>query len=294
MRLSLTLAFFLAFFSTLLAQRKGEPSQKLDAALEARRVMLPNGWSLTPAGRSVTLGDLPLNIAVAPSGKLLAVTNNGQSTQTIQLIDAVGEKMLHSVEIPKSFYGLKFSGDGKFLYASGGNDNVIWQYAVANNRLALRDSLVLGKAWPEKISPVGLEIGDRRNLLYVVTKENNSLYVLDLKTKSILHHEELGHEGYACVLSPDGKMLYISYWGGKQIGVFDTNTRKITGTIDVGTNPNELILNKKGSILFVANAGDNSVSVIDTRQKRVVEVLNAALYPDSPSGTVTNGLALSA
>ncbi len=43
----------------------------------------------------------------------------------------------------------------------------------------------------------------------------------------------------------------------------------------------------------MANAGDNSVSVIDTRQKRVVEILNAALYPDSPSGTVTNGLALS-
>uniref|UniRef100_UPI0035942C1D bifunctional YncE family protein/alkaline phosphatase family protein n=1 Tax=Persicitalea sp. TaxID=3100273 RepID=UPI0035942C1D len=84
-----------------------------------------------------------------------------------------------------------------------------------------------------------------------------------------------------------------SYWGGKQVGIFDTNTRKITSTIDVGTNPNELIMNKKGSFLFVANAGDNSVSVIDTRQKRVVEVLNAALYPDSPSGTVTNGLALS-
>ncbi|WP_373514665.1 bifunctional YncE family protein/alkaline phosphatase family protein, partial [Persicitalea sp.] len=226
-------------------------------------------------------------------GKLLAVTNNGQSTQTIQLIDAVGEKTVHSVEIPKSFYGLKFSGDGKFLYASGGNDNVIYQYAVANNKLALRDSLVLGKAWPEKISPVGLEIDDRRNLLYVVTKENNSLYVLDLKTKGILHHEQLGHEGYACVLSPDAKTLYISYWGGKQVGIFDTNTRKITSTISVGTNPNELILNKKGAFLFVANAGDNSVSVIDTRQKKVVEVLNAALYPDSPSGTVTNGLALS-
>lgn len=293
MRLFLTLALFLALFTPLLAQQKGESLKKLDTQLESRRVMLPNGWSLTPAGRPLTLGDLPLNIVVDPSGKLLAVTNNGQSTQTIQLIDAQNEKVLHSVEIPKSFYGLKFSSDGKSLYASGGNDNVIYKYTVAGNRLAFSDNMVLGKPWPEKISPVGLELDDKRNLLYVVTKENNSLYVLDLKSKAILHQEALGSEGYACVLSPDGKMLYISYWGGKKVGMFDTDSRKVAGTIDVGTNPNELILNKKGTHLYVANAGDNSVSVIDTRQKRVVEVLNAALYPDSPSGTVTNGLALS-
>ncbi len=294
MRLFLT-PFLLAFILIpSLAQKKSEALTELDTTLEARRVMLPNGWSLTPAGRSLTLGDLPLNMAVSPSGKLLAVTNNGQSTQTIQLINTQNEKVLASVEIPKSFYGLKFSGDGKSLYASGGNDNTIWKYATAGNRLVLDDSLVLGKPWPEKISPVGLELDDKRNLLYVVTKENNSLYVLDLKSKGILHREPLGHEGYTCVLSPDGKTLYISYWGGKKVGMFDTANRKIMGTIDVGTNPNELILDKKGTYLYIANAGDNSVSVIDTRQKKVVEILNAALYPDSPSGTVTNGLALSA
>lgn len=30
-------------------------------------VLLPNGWTLTPAGRSLPLGDLPLNIAVSLS-----------------------------------------------------------------------------------------------------------------------------------------------------------------------------------------------------------------------------------
>jgi hypothetical protein len=49
---------------------------------------LPNGWKLSPVGRSFPLGDLPLNIAVSKNQKLLAVTNNGQSVQSIQLIDA--------------------------------------------------------------------------------------------------------------------------------------------------------------------------------------------------------------
>src|SRR5258705_6174417 len=84
------------------------------------RVSLQNGWSLAPVGNSLPLGDLPLNMAVSPSQKMLAVTNNGQSTQSIQLIDVENEKVLDQLVVPKLWYGLKFSSDGKFLYASGG------------------------------------------------------------------------------------------------------------------------------------------------------------------------------
>ncbi len=119
--------------------------QTLNTQLESRRVMLPNGWSLTPAGRSLEVGDLPLNMAVSSSQKLMAVTNNGQGKQTIQLIDTKTEKILDNVEIPKSFYGLKFSRDEKSLYASGGNDNWILKYAIVENKLILNDSLILGK-----------------------------------------------------------------------------------------------------------------------------------------------------
>src|SRR5436309_13798060 len=70
-------------------------------------VRLPNGWGLSPAGRSLPLGDLPLNMVVSPSQKLMAVTNNGQSVQSIQLINPQSEKILDNLEIPKSWYGLK-------------------------------------------------------------------------------------------------------------------------------------------------------------------------------------------
>jgi len=268
-------------------------AQNLEAQLEKRRVMLPNGWSLSPAGRSVEVGDLPLNIAVSASQNLMAVTNNGQGKQTIQLLDAKTEKVLDNIEIPKSFYGLKFSRDEKTLYASGGNDNWIMKYDIVGKKLKVSDSLILGKKWPNKISPVGIEIDDDKQLLYVVTKENNSLYILDLKTKVIVYELNMGHEGYSCVLSPDKKILYISQWGGKKIALFDTELRKITSTIPVSYNPNELILTKNGQYLFVANAGDNSVSVIETKSQKVIEVLDAGLYPNSLVGSVTNGIALS-
>src|SRR6185369_14805066 len=105
--------------------------------IETKRVKLPNGWSLTPVGKSLPLGDLPLNIAVSPSKKYIAVTNNGESTQSLQLIDVKSETVVSTTKIPKSWYGLKFSADEKFIYASGGHDNWISKYAVQNNNLKL-------------------------------------------------------------------------------------------------------------------------------------------------------------
>lgn len=262
-------------------------------AFSQKQVVLPNGWMLSPAGKSLSLGDLPLNIAVSASKKMLAVTNNGQSKQSLQLIDVATQKVIDQVVIAKSWLGLKFSADEKYLFAAGGNDNCIWKYSINNKKLAVVDSYILGKKWPNKISPAGIEIDDARNLLYVVTKDNNSLYIFDLITKKIKGIYPLQGEAYTCLLSPDKNTLYISCWGCDQVVLFDTKQMKISGEIPVGDNPNELCLNKNGSVLYVTNANDNSVSVIDTKQNKVIETLISSLYPDAPPGSTTNGAALS-
>jgi DNA-binding beta-propeller fold protein YncE len=261
--------------------------------IESHRVSLPNGWQLTPVGKMLPIGDLPLNIALSPSKKLAAITNNGQSDQTIQLIDIERELILDSITIGKSWLGLTFSDNGKFLYASGGNDNIIIRYAVNDNHLSIYDTIKIGKPWPEKISVAGLALDDAKHRLYIVTKENNSLYVIDNQTKKIVSQHPLGGEGYTCILSPNHKILYISCWGCDKIVLFDTYSRKISGSITVGDNPNDLCITGNGRYMFAANANDNNVSVIDTRQKKVIETLNSALYPDAPSGSTTNSVALS-
>jgi YVTN family beta-propeller protein len=260
---------------------------------QKNKILLPNGWSLTPAGKHVTLGDLPLNMAISKDGNYIAVTNNGVSKQTIQLIDAKTYSVLSTVEIEKSWLGLKFSNEGKYLYASGGNDNRIIKYLIRNNRLAIADSILLGKKWPEKIGPAGIEIDNKAQKLYVVTKENNSLYIIDLKTKRVLRQVQLSAEAYTCMLSPGHNTLYISLWGGSKLIVFDTKKEIVTDSINVGRNPNDICITKNGKYLFIANSVDNTVSVVNTVTKQVIETLNAALYPDALSGSTTNSVSLS-
>ena len=196
------------------------PAQTIQS-VEKDKVTLPNGWGLTPIGRNFPLGDLPLNLVVSKSAKLMAVTNNGQSVQSIQLIDPKSETVLDTKIIGKSWYGLAFSADAKKLYASGGHDNIILEYRIEKNKLSDPDTIVLGKKWPNKIGPAGIAIDDDQQLMYVVTKENNKLYIVDLKNKKVELEFSLGGEAYACQLSPDKKQLYISCWGCDKLYFFD-------------------------------------------------------------------------
>lgn len=255
--------------------------------------MLPNGWSLSPAGRGYLLGDLPLNIAVSHSQRLMAVTNNGQSTQSIQLISGVTGNILDNIVVDECWMGLKFSEDEHYLYASGGNNNWILKFAITHDRLILRDSIPLGAKWPNRISPAGIDIDDKRHLMYVVTKDNNALYIVNLLTKKIQGQFPLDAEAYTCLLSPDKKLLYISCWGCGKIEVFNTITRKFTAKIPVGFHPNDMCLTKDGRYLFVANASDNSVSLVHLPLRKVIETLTSSLYPDAPTGSTTNAVALS-
>lgn len=280
------------FSSLILSSLKAQVPGKIAAT---DQLLLPNGWKLSPAGRSLSLGDLPLNIKLSSSGRLLAVTNNGQSTQSIQLIDPKNEKLLDEKVIGKSWYGLAFSNDESKLYASGGNDNIILTYPVQDNKLGKPDTIKLGLPWPNgKICATGLAVNKANTILYAVTKEDNTLYTIDLNTGSIVGKTQLGAEAYSCLLSPDEKLLYISLWGGDKVAVYNTSTQKVIKSIPTQSHPNEILLNKKGSLLYVANANDNSVSVINTLTDKAIETISATLYPTKLTGSTTNGLALSA
>ncbi|HRI78342.1 MAG TPA: alkaline phosphatase family protein [Cyclobacteriaceae bacterium] len=288
------LCFSLLIFTS--CKVSSEDKKQLDsiaANLEKQRVMLPNGWSISPAGKNIPLGDLPLNAVISPDGRTVAIVNNGVAQHSIMLLDAESETIVDEMEIDKAWYGLAFNTTGNTLYVSGGNDNRIMIYNIREGKIFKTDSIILGRVWPkDKIFPTGIALDERRNVLYIPTKDDSSLYIADLKTK-ISKKISLGHEAYSCILTSDQKTLYISLWGGRKVGVFDTNTQQITNTIPVGDHPNDLTLTRDGSRLFVSHSNDNGVSIIETSSGKVSEVLNTALFPNSPAGSTPNAVALS-
>ena len=260
--------------------------------LSSKRVQLPNGWSLTPAGKSLPLDDLPLNLVVSPSKQLIAVTNNGVSKQSVQVFDIKNEKQISNEPIAKSWYGLAFSEDENRLFVSGGNDNTVVILKNENGKTQHDTVIKLGEPWGKaKICPAGIAVSG--NQVFVVTKEDSMLYVCNSVTLKIEKKIPLSTEPFSVVVNKKLNEIYVSLWGLKKVAVFDLNNLIKKSEIAVGDHPNEMIFNKNGDVLFVANSMDNSVSIIDVKSQKVLEVLNAALYPNAPNGSTTNGLALS-
>ena len=268
-------------------------SQELLNQLDAQRITLPNGWSLTPVGKSVPLGDFPMNMTVSHDQTRLAITNNGQNTQHIMLYDLLEQRLLDSVVINRAWLGLRFAPDDQSLYVSGGNDNMVKQYAIEDDHLRLRDSIVLGAPWPNPISVAGLDLSGQSHELYTVTKDDSALYVADTESRQVKGRYPLEHEAYTCLYDSTRQRLYISLWGGGQVAVFDTQQKTFLPPITVETHPNDMAMTQDAHYLFVANANANSVSVIDLDQSRVIETISTALYPDAPIGSTTNSVALS-
>ena len=259
------------------------------------QTLLPNGWKLSPAGTATPLGDLPLNLQISPDGRLAAVVNCGWGQNSVQLLDAVTSQLLDTRVVPAAWAGLAFAPDGRTLYVSGGQHNRIHCYKIEGQQLRPDSVLVLGEKWPkQKIGVAGLAVDGRRQQLYAVTREDNSLYTFDLKTRRLLRILKLPAEAYGALLSPDGTRLYISLWGGHAVAVYNVEKQQLLPSITVESHPNDLALTRDGRRLFVANANSNSVSVIDTRLGQVTETLNTALFPASPVGSTPNGVALSA
>jgi YVTN family beta-propeller protein len=293
-----SISFLFIFLSSILTiiqfscTNSKDEEYPLDELLNSRRVVLPNGWSLSVPGESIPLGDFPLNLVASKDGLVLAVTNNGQSEQSIMLIDPHTFEIINKRVIPKSWFGLAFTDDHSRLFASGGNDNIIRIYNTSGNGLVELDPVVLGEAWPKRISPTGLTLDQKNENLYIATKEDSALYKVNLES-----HESkrlfLAHEAYTCTFSKDGSVLYVSLWGGNAIAIIDPESLSILDEIPVGSNPNDLVLTPDGKFLFTSCANDNSVHIIDTESGKVIEQLHTACFPEAPAGSTPNALAIS-
>jgi YVTN family beta-propeller protein len=259
------------------------------------RVLLPNGWILSPAGKQVEVGDLPLNMAVSPDGLYAAVINSGQSEHSISLIGLDTWTVVYTAPIPKGWLGISFSQSGKRLYVSGGNDNVVRIYDVTRGSLQQADSIVVGAAWPEEtIWLAGLDVDDEQGYVYVVGRESESLYRLDLATRKLSTTLKLPAKAYTPLVSSQLDRIYVSLWGGSGIAVVEKSTLTLERIIPVGDHPNDMVESPDGRYLFVANANANTVSVIDVREAKVIETLSSSLVPGAPPGSTPNSVALSA
>jgi DNA-binding beta-propeller fold protein YncE len=311
------------------AERNSDAAVQLPGRQADGSILLPNEWSLRPAGTQIQLRDFPVNIAVHPGGRFAAILHSGYSAHLISLVDLRTQKAVSHVNLDQSFYGLEFSKDGNRLYCSGAGEEVIHAFDFQNGNLAnhseirLRDSKTRGipaglaldgaghtlfaaNVWGDRVSRVDLgstlkilDIPMRTNTgpLLQITQEK----VRDPDTEAATKRAEVrllqaspdDTFPYACRVDEKRRRLYVSLWGKASVAVVDLKSNQVIDRWPAGEHPCEMILSRSGRLLFVANANHNTVTIFDTAKGRAKETLCAALFPKSPPGSTPNSLALS-
>jgi DNA-binding beta-propeller fold protein YncE len=267
-------------------------SSSANRSQAASGTILPNGWTITPAGQLTPVGTLPLRVVEDPSGRWLAVSNSGYGPQSVTIIDERSGAVAANAPIAKTFYGLAFAPDGKTLYASTAADGGVRRFAFDANSGALRDigswQIGTGTQWI-----AGLAVSADSHTIYIASNATDELIAVDASSGAVRWKAKVGDQPYAVALDSAGNYAYVSDWAGSSVDVVNASTGTSVARIDAGAHPNALLLSPDNSTLYVACANDNVVDVIDTKTRLVRARFDASPGGNSLEGSTPDGLALS-
>jgi YVTN family beta-propeller protein len=290
----------------------------LGAALAAARslapTVLPNGWRISPAGKTVDLaGDMPLRILALPDGRRALVLTGGYHDHSLSLVDIASGKILHTLELGKDWAGLAVDAAGTNIFVSGGGPVPRgFERTLAKNPLdpvvqsSLNRPILRVSLRQDQLKPLpGLTIADlaeknrfiaglalgHNGALYVVNTDGDTVYKLKAADGAVLGSARVGYRPFAIAVSPDSGSIAVSNWGDKSVSLLEPGGLKEISRIEVGSHPGDLAYAPDGR-LFVANAGSNSVSVITAG--KVTETIMTSLSPQDPVGSTPDSLAVSA
>jgi DNA-binding beta-propeller fold protein YncE len=269
--------------------------ERMPGRVDDDTVLLPNQWSLRPAGRMIEVGNFPANMELSPDGHWLAVLHSGQGQHEVSIVDLTGRRPRVASRVPvTNFQGIAWAPDGERLFVSGGEDNVVHIYSHRGGLLGDHHEIPVAEGDDPMVG--GLVVSPDAGTLYVILCIADRVLAVDLETEEISEIAAWENDVYphSLLLEPGGEGLWVSLWGESAIERIDlTDPDAARERVAVGSHPNEMALTSDGARLFVACANDNTVHVVDTESQRATEVLNTALHPDSPEGSTPNSLAIS-
>ena len=312
-QLSFNLALLFISVIALFAEDK-RPTVQLPGHRPDGSVLLPNQWSLRPVGRQIELGDFPINIAVHPQGRFVAILHTGYSHHGIMVVNLTTGQVITNAPLEEAFYGIEFSRSGSRLFCSGASEELIHSFRFTDGVLSDPHDIQL-RGIKDVGIPAGLAVDRGAKQLYVANLYGQRVSEVDLETEKVIDipvtpagsdfetvtqahgsvEAELNHNGvfpYACRLDNRHQLLYVSLWGDAAVAVIDLKRQQVIAYWPTQEHPNEMLLTSSGKILFIANANRNTVTVLETRTGKALETLSASLYPDWPSGSTPNSLAL--
>ncbi len=265
----------------------------------------------------VQVGKSPIDVAVNPSSSLVYVTNI--ESGTVSVIDGITNTVSSTIKVGSIPYAIAVNPETNMTYVTDLGDGSISmlknsKYDLNNNSNTTGVGTTLEKI-NGVIAPAGIAINVSTNKAYVTDYASNAVFVIDLKTNSIINKIEVGSNPVGISVNPNSNRIYVMN-GDNTVSVIDGSENQMhnnnhSTTIDPfikssaadKASPANVPVNVKFPLIasFVAanpasnkiystNTASNTVSVIDGNKDAVLVKLNFNTNPPNAGEIVCNGV----
>ncbi len=237
----------------------------------------------------------------------LTVVNLRTGTRTqVTAVPTTYDPAHHGSGSYNDFYsGVTFSPDGSHLYAAGGANDALYDFAVHGDSVSPSPlhTVRLPSSVPSVIgSGITKDVAVTPDGKYVlVTHElNDSLDIVDAATQQV-HSVSFGLPflgsgyPYGVAVSPDGGTAYVALQGAGSVAVVTLRggIGLVHQRITVGDHPTALALSPDGSQLYVANTNDDTLSIVITASGRLAASIPLHALSGEKLGSSPDAVAVS-
>ena len=281
-------------------------------------ILVPTNQILRPAGFQIQFQGRPVDLALSPNGKWLAVLNKN----SLELIRVKDRTIMQRLPISKggSYNGIVFSNDGSEVYVSQARDYILIAKMDKENILKWNNKIKFSKP---KVGghpvPGGIVLNEDNDKLFTTLNRSNSLAVVSLSNKKVIEIP-VGIAPYEVALF-SSKKAYVSNWGGRvpkegevvykssksdvlvdpntgianngSVSVVDLKIGEQIKDIEVGLHPTAMVFSPNKNLLYVACANSDFISVIDTKSDKVIDEISIHIGKELPFGSAPNALTIS-
>ena len=262
----------------------------------------------------VYVGKSPIDVAVNPSSSLVYVTNI--ESGTVSIIDGITNTVSSTIKVGDIPYAIAVNpvtnityvtdiGDGTISILQNSKHNDI---NSSNNNKNNNVISTLEKINGIIIAPAGIAINTSTNKAYVTDYASNTVFVIDLKTNSVIHRIKVGTNPVGISANPISNKVYVTNVGDNTVSVIDgfnaITVNPFLKTPFSGYDPSAKIpvnvkfpliasfvaANPASNKIYVTNTASNTVSVIDGKKDAVLVKLNFNTNPPNAGEIVCNGV----
>jgi 6-phosphogluconolactonase len=229
------------------------------------------------AGSPFAAGNLPVAIAVDPTGHFAYVVNQKDATLSAFLIDRSSGALTEvsgspfTTGLSPTSVAVANIPSGSFVYVANGGAGSLTAYAITAASGAL--TALTGSPYAAGNSPSSVAVDSTGGYVYVTNKADGTVSAFE-----ILGGDTMGGlnvpagspfgVGYGpqSVVSPGGGIVYVANSASNTLSSFGSvgsgNTISKIGRspYPTGTTPYSVAMNPLGSLYYVANQGSNNIS----------------------------------